>query len=222
VNGPLAAKASADRNNLDKRVLVLNQKYAKIDRQPASTRIVIPMPDDIWAANRIRGSLAAVLNGTPGAVIRDQADAEGYIPLAESLVLSYNNSPGFTLTDGGSFNLGSGVSGGLNVMALFAWPVSLDQNNCNSAVVDHPLMNALIDLPDGSSPTIKSLNVPTKPAANLDDQAFGVDASFLRPLCVAPDSSTSNAKPKVAPGDRGTVHIFTASHTGCALEVFIE
>jgi hypothetical protein len=204
-------------------VLVLNQNYDKVDRQPASTRILIPMPDDIWAANRVRGSLTAVLNGTAASVIRNHADTDGYIPLAESLVLSYSSSSSaFTLTDGGKFNLVSALSGGLGLIALFAWPVSLDQNNCNSAPIDHPLMNALIDLPNGSNPTLKSLGIPVLSATKMDDQAFGVDAGFLRPICVTPDSSKTNAKARVPVRERGEVHIFTASHTGCALEVFIE
>jgi hypothetical protein len=189
---------------LDERVLLLTQGVATVIPNVATTRIVVPMPDDIWAANVVCLYQKDLLQATSPTVVRSKVDkSDKSIRLAETIILSYRDADSFTLTDGANFKISSKPIGTYNVLALFSWPAMSD---CSAQIPAHPSLNQMIDIGNGAHhhPSIRTMGFTPAPGHNTkDDDAvkdFKLPDAFLRPECI----------------------FRTATQTGCAPEVIVE
>jgi hypothetical protein len=195
-----------DQNGLAQRVLVLTQGLANVVPNVATTRIVVPMPDDILGANIVWLNRADLLQRTPPNVVRTKTPfTDGSIRVAQTIILRYRNAGPFTLADGANFTVFSKLIGSYNVLALFAWPARTT-TDC-SVVLPHQPMNPLIDIGNGANPAIKMMGVQVVIGHPLDDDSemasFNLPPGFLKPPCIK------------EPGRTG-------SQTGCAPEVIVE
>jgi hypothetical protein len=194
-----------NRNGLSQRVLLLNQMTDHV-LAGATTRIVTPIPDDIYAANAVYPKLSDLLNGTSPNVVSSPTVGNGLVRISETTVLSYQNAGAFTLTDGQGFTVNSQAFGSYNAIALFAWPASMTSTaNCNEPF-DHPAMNSLIDIGGGQHPNIKFLQLVLTDYGTMDDSPvsnWGLSDQFLRPPCIHPITKT-------------------AVKTGCSSEVLVD
>jgi hypothetical protein len=197
-----------DTNSLDARMFVLDSSVVTVISGNAGTRIVVPMPDNLYAANVRRVFREDVLNNTDPNALRSQPDSNGRIALAETVILSYNSGAPFNLMNGNAQVTASAAVGSNNVMAFFAWPVASGMN-CATANAHKPL-NQLLQV-GGQPPSFMLMGLGA--LYSLDDPAvsgFKLPAYLLRPPCI---TDTSKAREP---------RLVTATQTGCGPEVDIE
>jgi hypothetical protein len=205
-----------DTSGLDSRMMVLDSSVVKVvNVMPhlATLKIIVPMPDNIYGANVLRVFREDLLHGTDSTALRSQAGSDNRIALAESIVLSYNSGQAFSLQDGGIAVPGAGSApvGKNQVLAFFAWP-AMQGMSCTQTM-NHAPLNQLLQV-NGQPPSFLLMGLGA--TGSLDDpdvSAFKLPASILRPPCVK--------GPMVRAKD-GTFHPYTATQTGCGLEIVIE
>jgi hypothetical protein len=207
---PTAGK-DPDADGLDSRMFVLDSSVVTVNSGNAGTRIVVPMPDNLYAANVRRVFREDVLGNTDSNALRSQPDSSGRIALAETVILSYNSGTHFNLMDGNTQVTSSAVAVTNHVMAFFAWPVAQGMN-CATTNAHKPL-NQLLQV-GGQPPSLTMMGLGAQ--YSLDDRevsAFKLPAYLLRPPCI---TDTSNAR------DANRPHLMTATQTGCGPQVDIE
>jgi hypothetical protein len=208
---PTAGK-DPDTDRLDARMFVLDSSVVSVDSSKAGTRIVVPMPDNLYGANVRRVFREDVLGNTDSNALRSQPDADNRIALAETVILSYDSGAPFYLMDGGNQVASSATVGRNNVMSFFAWPVASGMS-CSTPNMHKPLNQLL--LVNKQPPSFSMMGLGA--VYSLDDpmvSAFKLPAYLLRPPCVS-DTTTER-------GHDGVRRLRTATQTGCGPGVDIE
>jgi hypothetical protein len=203
--------------DLDQRALVLDTKAVNVLRNKAVMMIKIPMPDRIFAANRVKPFREDILNHSDPAIVRNTDQSVMY---GESLLLEYTQGGAFNLRNNGTKVQSSVAVGRWQVMAFYSWPATCGTHPDHSGGV-----NRLLET-KAHKPVTLNLRNPYAPVV-VDDagaHTYGLRDSELVPPCI---HDTKLEAPKLADDKKSyiaeaVVNIVTATETGCGPVIVLE
>lgn len=216
------------RGTLDQRELVLDSSIVSLDATAASRIITVPMPDDIYGANRLKPFREDVLNGTDPMALISQAGSDNRVTISETILLSYRNAGKFKLVDMTKEVQDSQTINGVEVLAFYSWPATCGPHPDHTGG-----LNRILKI-RGANPTFKFSEVGV--IVDLDESGsgtFNLPDSVLRPPCIMKTSFLSlnpksqrqrEQKPRKGsqlPQDsssvtaKANVELRTATETGC-------
>jgi hypothetical protein len=223
--------------NLDQRGVLLDGTVISASTPLVAKRVItIPMPDDIYGANRVAPFREDFLNNTPSNTLRSQADSDGRIVIDESVLLRYSNADSFDLIDNGQTISTSQTIDGKAVLIFYSWP-----KDCTDTVPHDPNVNSMLKIKGGGNPTYQfsysdveiTLDDPGADALDLPDSVIRPSCSYKMHLRSEPSAKNPKSKSRNAANPRavkqragnaliGAITPLTAKRTGCGTTMVFQ